>query len=101
MAAYRVHVAGRNVAYRSAVRPGTGRHRLGTPGLRYCGDLRGVPAGLAGHRGRGRRRAPTSPARLSAGFAVMLLAAVVVGTVLVSGWYAAAGAAVIAGMVTH
>jgi hypothetical protein len=91
MAAYRVHV----------LRLGPGRHRLGTPGLRHCRDLYGVRHRLATRGGTRRHGAPVSRVRLGADAAMLLLAVVVTGTVLVSGWYAAAGAAVIAGMVAH
>jgi len=95
--AYRINVVGRTVAN---VRPGYGRHRLGTPGLRHCRELRGVRVRLA-TRARTRHAAPVSRARISADVTVLLLVAIVAGTVLVSGWYAAAGAAVIAGMVAR
>jgi hypothetical protein len=95
--AHRVRVVGR-VA--TNVRPRRGRHRLGTAGLCHCRELRGVRVRLATRRGTS-HAAPVSRARISADVAVLLLVAVIAGTVLVSGWYAAAGAAVIAGMVAH
>jgi hypothetical protein len=87
----------------ATVRPARGRHRLGNPGLRYCRHLRPVRARLVTRRSAPltRHATPVSPARLSAELAMLLLVAMVMGTVLVSGWYAAAGAAVIAGMVAH
>jgi hypothetical protein len=71
---------------------GTGRHRAGTPELRYCGDLPGVRLRLAG-RQRGFR--PVSPAALT------LLLTVLLGATLVSGWLTANGATAFAGMIAR
>jgi len=95
--AYRIEVWG------SAARPRRGRHRLGSPGLRHCRHLRPVRARLLTRRVSRRstnqitrHRAPGSPVRISATLMVALMA---LSTVLVSGWYAAAGAAVIVDIV--
>jgi hypothetical protein len=76
----------------------SGRHRLGHPGLHHCRDLRPVHLRLATGR-LNRHAAPVSPAQFSAQLVALVLLAVIAGTVLVSGWYAAAGAAVIADIV--
>jgi hypothetical protein len=82
------------------VRLSHGRHRLGRPGLRHCRQMRGVRTRLVvGTRTRHAR--PMRPVRATAEVAAILLIAVVASTVVVSGWYAAAGAAVVAGIVTH
>jgi hypothetical protein len=74
-----------------------GRHRLGEPGLKYCRHLRPVRARLVTRPRRSTRHtARVSRTRVSASLVVALT---VMSTVLVSGWYAAAGAAVIADMV--
>jgi hypothetical protein len=95
--AYRIQVWG------ATARPRRGRHRLGSPGLRHCRHMRPVRARLVSRRvsRRGtnritRHRAPSSPALMSA---TLMVALMVLSTVLVSGWYAAAGAAVIADIV--
>ena len=83
-----IHVVGQPVG---------GRHRLGEPGLKYCRHLRPVRARLVTRpQRRGRHAARVSRTRLGAG---LVLALTVTSTVLVSGWYAAAGAAVIADLV--
>ena len=93
--AYRIHVVGS-----ADVPAGSGRHRLGRPGLKYCRHHRPVRARLV-TREVTRHAAPVSPVRLSAQAAMLVVMIMIAGTVLVSGWYAAAGAAVIAGMVAH
>jgi hypothetical protein len=93
--AYRIQMIGA-----AGARPGTGRHRLGAPGLKYCRHHRTVRARLVRREVTRRRAARVSRARLSARFAMLLTILVITGTVLVSGWYAAAGAAVIAQMVS-
>jgi hypothetical protein len=76
-----------------------GRHRLGHPGLHHCREFPSVRIRLA--VGPITRHAtPASPVQLSAHIVSLILLAVIAGTVLVSGWYAAAGAAVIADLVT-
>jgi hypothetical protein len=94
-ATYRIQMIGA-----AGVRPARGRHRLGKPGLKYCRHLRPVRARLTRQEVT-RHAAPLSRIRLTAEVAMLLLMAMVTGTVLVSGWYAAAGAAVIAQMVTR
>src|SRR5512146_1729827 len=94
--AYRIHVVGVEDA-----RPGSGRHRLGAPGLKYCRHHRAVRARLVHRRVSRRRAARISAARVSIEVAVLVTLVMIAGTVLVSGWYAAAGAAVIAGMVSR
>jgi hypothetical protein len=94
---YRVQVVGRG---RANVRPGHGRHRLGGHGLHHCRDLRPVRVRLANGDAT-RHAASRSRARVGAEVFALMLAAMIVSTVLVSGWYAAAGAAVIADMVAH
>jgi hypothetical protein len=94
--AYRIRMIGVPEAYTD-----TGRHRLGSPGLKYCRHHRPVRARLVRRQVTRRRAAPVSPARLSAEVAMLVTIVMVTGTVLVSGWYAAAGAAVIADLVTR
>ncbi len=93
MGDYRIHLLG--VA---GTRPGVGRHRLGAPGLKYCRHHRPVRARLVRQQVSRRRAVPAS--RILQ-VATLLAVLMVTGTVLVSGWYAAAGAAAIASMVAH
>lgn len=90
MTAYRIQMYGR-----AGTHPGDGRHRLGRPGLKYCRHLRPVRARLVTRRVT-RHNAHISRIRVSASLMLVLMA---MSTVLVSGWYAAAGAAVIADIV--
>jgi hypothetical protein len=92
---YRIQMVGPG---RASVRPGRGRHRLGSRGLHHCRELRAVRVRLA-NGGSTRHAAAMSRARVGAEVFALMLAAMIVSTVLVSGWYAAAGAAVIADMV--
>jgi mRNA-degrading endonuclease toxin of MazEF toxin-antitoxin module len=82
------------------VRLRPGRHRLGRPGLQHCRQMRSVR-----HRmvvgPRNRHVKPVRRLRATAEVAAVMLMAAVASTVLISGWYAAAGAAVVAGIVTH
>jgi hypothetical protein len=107
--AYRIQLIGarRGQTCRTASHPAAapasartrpGRHRLGQPGLRHCRDLRTVRLRLTTGR-LTRHAAPVSPAQFSAQLVALILLVAVTGTVLVSGWYAAAGAAVIADIV--
>jgi hypothetical protein len=75
------------------------RHRLGDPGLKHCRRLGPVRVRLV-RREVTRHAAPVSPMRLGAEVAMVLAILTATGTVLVSGWYAAASAAVMAGIVT-
>ncbi len=80
------------------IRQARGRHRLGRPGLSHCRDLPAVLERLSA--GMVTRHTTVLPrARLSAQTAVTLVAALVAGTVVVSGWYTGAGADVIASIV--
>jgi hypothetical protein len=93
---YRIQMVGAQAAGRTGR---YGRHRLGHPGLNYCRQLPTVRSRLdVGPITR--HAAPISPAQLSIHVVSLILLAVIAGTVLVSGWYAAAGAAVIADIVT-
>jgi hypothetical protein len=76
-----------------------GRHRLGSPGLEYVRNHRPVRARLATQHVT-RHAAPVSPRRAGAELAIVVAMLVLTGTVLVSGWYAATGAAVIADMLS-
>jgi hypothetical protein len=67
--------------------------------LRHCRHLDLVQARIVAREST-RHAARVSPARLGAELAMLMMMLMVTGTVLVSGWYAAAGAAVIAGMVS-
>jgi len=99
-----VEVAGFAAFVRRRGRPG--RHRLGTPGLRpYRAGRRDVGA-LARPRARLRRPAHCArhavPARRSFGLRDLPRGAtlvVVLATLLISGWFAASGAAAFAQMV--
>jgi hypothetical protein len=93
MGDYRIRLLGM-----AETRPGVGRHRLGAPGLKYCRHHRPVRARLVRQQVSRRRAAPASRVLQ---VTTLLAALTVTGTVLVSGWYAAAGAAAIAGMVGH
>jgi hypothetical protein len=103
--AYSLKIVG---ARPTTVRLLRGKHRLGRPGLKHCRQLQGVQVNLAAGtatrhtipKARTASRA-RSTASLSAEIAMLVLVAVVAGTVLVSGWYAAAGAAVIADIVVR
>jgi hypothetical protein len=111
--AYRMKIIGT----RRTPRPRRGLHRLGRPGLSHCRQLVAVQASLvagtstrhavipaartakkAAEQAASRAR---STASMSAEVATLVLVAVVAGTVLVSGWYATAGAAVIAHIVAR
>ena len=71
-----------------------GRHRLGVPGMvrRHSARPRGPL-----RRSRGRHSRPAQPTRLAARYGTLV---VVLGTVTVSGWFAASGAAAFAQMIT-
>jgi len=75
-----------------------GRHRLGQPGLRYCREHGEVRVRLA-HGPRRRRGLNATLAEVTGRITVLASALAGLGTVLVSGWYTAAGANAIAQMV--
>jgi hypothetical protein len=93
--AYRIEVIGLN-----HVLPAGGRHRLGNPGLRYCRHHHPVGIRVA-TRQYTRHAARISPVRRGAEVAMAVAMLMVTGTVLISGWYAVTGAAVMVGMVSR
>lgn len=85
-----------------AVRRTAGRHRAGEQGLRHCADLPAVRTRLASRHvtRQGSRRRRRDPLRLTAQFLAAVASVAATTTVMVSGWYAAAGASAVAQMVT-